>query len=186
MEEGPDAASAAPPPRNYCAGVLVVSFVGGHARVLLGNGHDGWSDFGGKNEWPDHRSTKATALRELAEETLGAVDPALLVFAREPLTSETLTKKAYYMYVALYPEEAARAALQEFERARMNPARVGRLEKRELRWFDLTTLDAAFGYRMRSVFLDTLVKNRDAIDRRVSALQRNDTSEIEGVSPVGA
>lgn len=172
------------PPRNYCAGVLVVSRVAGQIKVLLGNGYDGWSDFGGKNEWADNRSKKATALRELAEETLGAVDPAQLVFAREPLTSETLTKKAYYMYVALYDEGAARGAVCRFERARASPARVGRLEKRELRWFDLTTLDASFGYRMRSVFLDTFVKNREAIERRVSALQRNDASEIEGGSPV--
>jgi hypothetical protein len=172
------------PPKNYCAGVLVVSRVAGQIRVLLGNGYDGWSDFGGKNEWADNRSKKATALRELAEETLGAVDPAALVFAREPLTSETLTKKAYYMYVAWYDEEAARGAVASFERARTNPARVGRLEKRELRWFDLTTLDASFGYRMRSVFLDTFVKNRDGIERRVCALQRNDASEIEGGSPI--
>lgn len=173
------------PPRNYCAGVLVVSNVGGRVKMLLGKGLDGWSDFGGKNEWADHRSKKATALRELAEETLGSVDPRALVFSREPLTSETLTKKAYYMYVAWYDERAAQSVVGEFERARTS-ARTGRLEKRELRWFDLATLDASYGFRMRSVFLDTLVNNRAGIERRVAALQYNEQGEAECVSPSGS
>ena len=172
----------APPPRNYCAGVLVVSTIGGRVKMLLGKGMDGWSDFGGKNEWGDHRSKKATALRELAEETLGSVDPRALVFAREPLTSETLTKKAYYMYVAWYDERAAKSVVAEFERARTS-ARTGRLEKRELRWFDLVTLDASYGFRMRSVFLDTLVNNRSGIEKRVSALQCRDPVSVECASP---
>jgi len=170
------------PPRNYCAGVLVVSTVAGRVKILLGRGMDGWSDFGGKNEWADHRSKKATALRELAEETLGAVDPSALVFARDPLTSETLTKKAYYMYVAWYDERAAQSAVGEFERARTN-ARTARLEKREWRWFDLATRDSSFGVRMRSVFMDTLIKNRAGIEARVSALQRNDREEAGDGSP---
>jgi hypothetical protein len=171
------------PPRNYCAGVLVVSEIKGMVRVLLGNGHDGWSDFGGKNEWADHQSKKATALRELAEETLGAVQPTSLVFAREPLTSETLTKKAYYMYVAWYCADAAQRVVADFERARASPTRIGRLEKRELRWFDLTTLDASFGFRMRGVFLDTVSKNRAGIEMRVSSLQQGDAEETESASP---
>jgi hypothetical protein len=173
------------PPRNYCAGVFVVSEINGVARVLLGNGHDGWSDFGGKTEWVDNQSTKATALRELAEETLGVVDPSALLFAREPLTSETLTKKAYYMYVAWYCADAARHVVSDFERARASPERVGRLEKRELRWFDLTALDAScgFGFRMRGVFLETIVKNRAGIERCVSALQRRDAEETEAAYP---
>ena len=108
MEEGPDAASAAPPPRNYCAGVLVVSFVGGHARVLLGNGHDGWSDFGGKNEWPDHRSTKATALRELAE-----VGSPLLSEDAEPGALEALLRGMLAVFEAGALEPATRAAAGE-------------------------------------------------------------------------
>ena len=171
------------PPRNYCAGVLVVSNVGGRVKMLLGKGMDGWSDFGGKNEWADHRSKKATALRELAEETLSAVDPSALVFSREPLTSETLTKKAYYMYVAWYDERAAHRAVGEFDRARAN-ARGVRLEKRELRLFDLASLETSFGFRMRSVFLDTLVKNRAGVERCVSALQRAVESDRERASRI--
>jgi len=56
------------PPRNYCAGVLVVSTVAGRVKILLGRGMDGWSDFGGKNSkeyvGPARRRSPILAMRE--------------------------------------------------------------------------------------------------------------------------
>lgn len=142
---------------RWAAGVLPVSLDGSTPVVLLGRDcrakGGGWSDFAGGRETCDD-SPAETALRELAEETGGAVavtDSQMadaLVF-----TDLTPSGNPIYRFVVTVPFDAAIPS--RFRGSKDD-------EKVALRWFPLAALP-----RMRRVFAEQMKRDVSSIVKHV-------------------
>lgn len=144
------ARAAAGATQQWAAGVLPLALRGGRPVVLLGRDAlakgGRWSDFAGGRE-PQDETPRDTALRELREETGGAVAvDAALLDAALALVDVTPSGKVLYRYAVRVKYDAG---LPGSFRWSHND------EKLELAWFDLDRLPP-----MRRVFADQM--RRDA------------------------
>lgn len=164
----------------YSAGILPVSIYKGELLVLLGrdrcDGH--WSDFGGRAEAEDKGDPKATARREMYEETMGAVlEPDAITARLEDPTchvlveSRTMGGQAYYMYALAVPFFCNYGTIfNKISRfARYMDAKRKFFEKVEICWFSFNDLlSAARGvgrakqqpFPLRDVFAASVVRAR--------------------------
>lgn len=179
----------------YAAGVLPLSWVdtgqGPRAMFLVGKDarDDSWSDFAGKFEKCD-RDIASTAAREFWEETYGVLMDARVMRARLvagaciPLKGRTQNCHPYYCYVAEVPFllhlRSAFAKHLAFLRYR-NTQRVY-VEKTDIVY---VTLEELFSeeFPKRGVFRETLLHNRDRLERVAAAGPRGWAGECAAAAP---
>lgn len=136
---------------SYSAGILPVAVYKGELLVLLGRDRcDGqWSDFGGRSEAEDRGDPKATAQREMFEETMGYVLDYDAIGARlqnpscfKVVESRTMGGQIYYMYVMGVPFFSNYGnVFNKISRfARYIDAKRKFLEKAEICWFSFDDL----------------------------------------------
>jgi hypothetical protein len=168
---------------SYSAGILPIAIYKGELLVLLGRDRcDGqWSDFGGRSEAEDRGDPKATAQREMYEETMGAILDIDAIGARLQcnkchmlIESRTMGGQVYFMYVMGVPFfNNYGAVFNKISRfARYIDAKRKYLEKMEICWFSFKdVLNAARGigrtrmipHPLRDVFAASVRLGADVI-----------------------
>jgi hypothetical protein len=147
----------------YSAGILPYAIVNGTLHFLLGvdSKEGSYSDFGGRCEKGDDEEPVHTATREFYEETCGAVlDPRDLNMEDAILiTSRTLSKCPYYMYLVHIPWSPQYSTyflkISDFIRV-LNPAKKY-CEKAYICW---VAEEMVINMNLRSIFRYTYVKHK--------------------------
>jgi 8-oxo-dGTP pyrophosphatase MutT (NUDIX family) len=153
----------------YASGILPISFVNGRCVFLVGEDiRGGYSDFGGKAERFD-ASSEECASREFFEETLGLTVSAKEIqnrLATNAVQVEGLTANSF-KYIMFLTEIPFEKSLQRYMHrciAFLKSRGLHRLhvEKKGVKWM---TLDELMACDKRKVFENTLMQNREVIDR---------------------
>lgn len=170
----------------YSAGILPYQVSDSYnIHFLLGKGNDGyWSDFGGKCEPRDKENIKETAAREFYEESLGSVvsyKGVKTVLSNEKnytfVNSKSSAGIAYFMFILRLPmrEEVAKDRFKKtHEFLTFMNADYQYVEKCDIGWISLDTLlllldnpqnEQKMGWRLKRVFRNTLINNKESLIR---------------------
>jgi 8-oxo-dGTP pyrophosphatase MutT (NUDIX family) len=160
-----------PPPGKpvYASGILPIAFVGEQCVFLLGEDvRNGFSDFGGKAERFD-TSSEECASREFFEETLGLTVSSKEIQNRlttNAVQVEGLTANSfkYIMFLTEIPFDKSLPRYMQRAIAFLKSRGLHRLhvEKKSVQWM---TIDELMACDKRKVFENTLLQNRDIIER---------------------
>jgi 8-oxo-dGTP pyrophosphatase MutT (NUDIX family) len=153
----------------YASGILPISFVNDRCVFLLGEDiRNGYSDFGGKAERFD-TSSEECASREFFEETLGLTVSSKEIQNRltnNAVQVEGLTANnfKYIMFITEIPFDKSLQRYMNRVISFLKSRGLHKLhvEKKSVKWM---TLDEMMACDKRKVFENTLMQNKDIIER---------------------